>query len=171
MSKFHNLLLFVSITLAASLASAQQKSYTWPQIRDKFENTNPTLLADALNVQESKAQEITANLRPNPDFNVSVDGTQVAPHDGVWKPFAGTFETPGISQLIERQHKRGLRLESAKKNSLITESNHADLQRTLLFNLRSAFVSVLQAKAVLQLAKDNLTYWDHILDISRIRFQ
>jgi cobalt-zinc-cadmium efflux system outer membrane protein len=36
--------------------------------------------------------------------------------------------------------------------------------------LRSAFVSTLQAKAVLQLAKDNLVYYDHVLDISRTRF-
>ena len=45
------------------------------------------------------------------------------------------------------------------------------MARTMLFNLRSAFVSTLQAKAVLQLAKDNLAYWDHMLDISRTRFQ
>jgi cobalt-zinc-cadmium efflux system outer membrane protein len=36
--------------------------------------------------------------------------------------------------------------------------------------LRGAFVSTLQAKAVLQLAKDNLAYYDHVLQISRDRF-
>ncbi len=50
-------------------------------------------------------------------------------------------------------------------------STQADLERGLLFDLRSAFVSTLQAKAVLQLAKDNLAYYDHVLDISRIRFK
>ncbi|MGB7846077.1 MAG: TolC family protein, partial [Candidatus Acidiferrum sp.] len=60
--------------------------------------------------------------------------------------------------------------ESAKKGTLIAESSHADLDRTLLFNLRGAFVSTLQAKAMLQLAKDNLAYYDHVLDISRDRF-
>lgn len=168
--KFRDLTVVASIMLAGSLALAQQRSYTWPQIRDKFETTNPTLLADQLNIDESKAEEITAFLRPNPQFNLTVDGTQIAPHDGVWKPFAGTFESPGISQLFERRNKRHLRLESAKKGTLIAESTHADLERTLLFNLRSAFVSVLQAKAVLQLAKDNLAYWDHVLEISRNRF-
>jgi cobalt-zinc-cadmium efflux system outer membrane protein len=53
---------------------------------------------------------------------------------------------------------------------MIAEFSHADLDRTLLFNLRSAFVSALQAKALLQLAKDNLAYYDHVLDISRTRF-
>src|SRR5208283_3005817 len=57
-----------------------------------------------------------------------------------------------------------------KRGTLIAESNHADLERTLLFSLRGAFVSTLQAKAVLQLAKDNLAYYDHVLDISRTRF-
>jgi len=53
---------------------------------------------------------------------------------------------------------------------LIAESSHADLERTMLFNLRSTFVSTLQAKVVLQLAKDNLVYYDNVLDISRSRF-
>src|SRR5208282_3810955 len=157
-------LFFLALLLAGSLATiahAQQQSFTWQQIRHKFESTNPTLLADKVNIDESKAQEITAFLRPNPQFTLSADGTQIAPDRGVWRPFAGTYETPGISYLHERQHKRELRLESAKKGTLIAESSHADLERTLLFNLRGAFVSALQAKAVLQLAKDNLAYYDH----------
>jgi cobalt-zinc-cadmium efflux system outer membrane protein len=151
-------------------AYAQQQSLTWQQIRNRFEATNPSLLADRLNIDESREQEITAYLRPNPTLTLTLDGTQIAPDQGVWRPFAGTFESPGISYLHERQHKRELRLESAKKGTLIAESSHADLERTLLFNLRSAFVSILQAKTVLQLAKDNLAYYDHVLDISRHRF-
>jgi outer membrane protein, heavy metal efflux system len=167
---FSTLFPLLLVALGATSAVAQQ-SLTWQQIRDKFEATNPTLLADTLSVDESRAEEITAYLRPNPQFTFTVDGTQIAPDQGVWKPFAGTFETPGISYLHERAHKRELRLQSAKKGTLIAESSHADLERTLLFNLRSAFVSTLQAKAVLQLAKDNLAYWDHVLQISRDRFQ
>jgi cobalt-zinc-cadmium efflux system outer membrane protein len=151
-------------------AQAPPRAWTWEQVKDRFELNNPTLLADKLNIDESKAQEITAFLRPNPDFTLSVDGTQIAPDKGVWRPFAGTFETPGISYLHERRHKRELRLESAKKATLIAESSHADLERTMLFNLRSTFVSTLQAKVVLQLAKDNLVYYDNVLDISRSRF-
>jgi len=99
-----------------------------------------------------------------------VDGTQVAPNNGVWQPFAGTFESPSISYLHERRHKRELRLESAKKGTLVAESQYADQERSLLFTLRSAFVSALQAKSVLQLAKDNLDYYDHVLKVSRDRF-
>jgi outer membrane protein, heavy metal efflux system len=143
---------------------------TWQNLRDRFAANNPTLLADQLNIDESRAEEITAYLRPNPTLTLSADGTQIAPSHGEWRPFAGTFESPNLSYLIERAHKRQLRLESAKKGTVIAEYDHADLERSLLFNLRSAFVSTLQAKAVLQLAKDDLAYWDHVLDISRIRF-
>jgi cobalt-zinc-cadmium efflux system outer membrane protein len=167
-TSWHHLALLGALCVCTA-ASAQQ-ALTWEQVRQRFEQNNPSLLADALNIDESKAQEITASLRPNPTLNLSADGTQIAPDKGVWRPFAGTFETAGISYLIERQHKRQLRLESARKETLIAESNHADLERTLLFNLRSAFVATLQAKAALQLAKDNLIYYDHVLDISRNRF-
>ena len=169
MFKFHNFSLTAWLLLVAASAAAQQ-SLTWEQVRARFEQSNPTLLADKLTIYESKAQEITAFLRPNPTFTLSSDGTQISPDKGVWRPFAGTFESPSISYLHERQHKRELRLESAKKATLIAESSHANLQRTLLFNLRGAFVSTLQAKAVLELAKDNLAYYDHVLEISRTRF-
>jgi cobalt-zinc-cadmium efflux system outer membrane protein len=158
--------------LAGGLASSAkaQKTLTWDEVRARFEANNPTLLADKVSIDESKAQQITAYLRPNPQLTLSADGTQIAPYRGVWVPFRGTYETPTVSYLHERQHKRELRLESAEKGTLIAESTHADLERTLLFDLRGAFVSALQAKAVVQLTKDNLAYYDHVLDISRTRF-
>jgi cobalt-zinc-cadmium efflux system outer membrane protein len=176
MFKFHNFSLIARLWLglelvtAATLSAWAQQALTWEQVRLRFEQNNPTLLADKLNIDESKAEEITAFLRPNPTFSLLADGTQIAPDKGVWEPLAGTFESPSLSYLHERQRKRELRLESAKKGTLIAESSHADLERTLLFNLRSAFVSTLQAKAVLQLAEDNLAYYDHVLQISRDRF-
>ena len=172
MFKFHyfSLIAWLLLLLAAALSASAQQALTWDQVRQRFEQNNPKLLADKLSIDESRAQEITAFLRPNPTFTLSMDGTQIAPEKGVWRPFAGTFESPSISYLHEWRHKRELRLESAKKGTLIAESSHADLERTLLFNLRGAFVSTLQAKAVLQLAKDNLTYYDHVLEISRTRF-
>jgi len=173
MFKFHNFSLtawlWLWIMFAAASARAQQ-ALTWEQVRARFEQSNPALLADKLSVDESRAQEITAFLRPDPTFTLSADGTQIAPEKGVWRPFAGTFESPSISYLHERQRKRELRLESAKKTTLIAESSHANFERTLLFNLRGAFVATLQAKAVLLLAKDNLAYYDRVLEISRTRF-
>jgi len=166
--------LVLALALVAGLsptAHDQQHGFTWQQIRDRFEATNPALLADTLNIDEVKAQEITAHLRPNPNLNLETDGTQIAPYQGVWRPFAGTDVEAGFSYLHERAHKRELRFESAQKATAIAESSHADLERGLLFNLRAAFVSTLAAKAVVQLAKDNLAYYDHVLEISRERFK
>jgi outer membrane protein, heavy metal efflux system len=145
--------------------------WTWDQVKDRFELNNTTLLAGQLNIDELKAEEITAFLRPNPQLSLTVDGTQIAPNHGEWQPFAGTFETPGISQLFERRNKRHLRLESARQGTAIGVAQQSDTERNLLFNLRGAFVGVLQAKAVLRLAHDNLDYYDHVLKISRDRYQ
>jgi cobalt-zinc-cadmium efflux system outer membrane protein len=167
-SIWRNSVLLLLLCCRAMAQTPQQ--LTWEQVVGRFEISNPNLLADKLNIDESRAQEITAFLRPNPTFTLSADGTQIAPNRGTWQPFAGTFVSPSVSYLHERRHKRELRLESAKKGTLIAESSHADVERTMLFNLRSAFVATLQAKAVLQLAKDNLAYYDRLLDISRNRF-
>jgi len=145
--------------------------WTWNQVKDQFELNNTTLMAGRLNIDELKAQEITAHLRPNPDFTLSADGTQIAPSKGVWQPFAGTFVSPGISYLFERRNKRGLRFEAAKQGTAVGVAQASDTERNLLFNLRSAFIGILQAKAVLRLAQDNLDYYDKILKISRDRFQ
>ena len=51
------------------------------------------------------------------------------------------------------------------------QSQHEDLERNMVFALRSAFVQTLQAKAVLELAKADLEYYDKIIDISRARFK
>jgi cobalt-zinc-cadmium efflux system outer membrane protein len=161
--------LLLALLLAPAPAPAQQ-ALTWDQVKSKFEVTNPTLKADSLNVDEMKAQEISAFLRPNPQFTLSEDGTQIAPHNGVWTPFRGTDLQPNVSYLHERDGKRELRLKVAQEGTKIAESQHADLDRTLLFTLRSAFIQTLQAKTVVKMAKEDLEYYDHIIQISRDRY-
>src|SRR5579862_2513240 len=145
--------------------------WTWDQIKDSFRLNNTTLIAAKLNIDELKAEEITAHLRPNPDFTLTADGTQISPSHGVWQPFAGTFVSPGVSYLFERRNKRNLRFQAAKQGTAIGSAQADDTDRTLLFNLRSAFVGILQAKAVVKVSQDNLEYYDHILKISRDRYQ
>lgn len=161
-------------TAAAQVAvpgQAVQESLTWDALKARFEAVNPQLQADTLGVEEARAQEITAFLRPNPTFSMSIDGTQVASNDGHYIPFKGTDYQPGVSYLWERDNKRHLRLDDAKANTAITASQHLDLERNLIFNLRSAYVQTLQAKAVLQSANDDLEYYDKIIDISRRRYK
>ena len=148
-----------------------QQALTWDQVKARFEATNPALKADADNVDEMRAEEITAYLRPNPQISVTADGTQIAPKNGVWEPLAGTFVVPGVSYLHERDRKRELRLESAQEGTRISESQHEDLKRNLEFALRSAFVQTLEAKTVVKMAQDDLDYYDKIIDISSARLK
>lgn len=156
--------------LIVSAADAQTV-LTWEQVRERFQAQNPNLAASRVGVDESRAQEITAYLRPNPDLTVSTDGTQLTPYRGVYRPFAGTQFSPNVSYLHEREHKRELRRDSARGATAIASSTLEDQDRTLLFNLRSAFVNILHAKEVLRLAQDNLTYYDHVLEVNRTRQQ
>lgn len=169
-----------AVVCAALVACAQTPAppssppaqvWTWDQVKDRFEQNNTTLMAAKLNIDELKAQEITAHLRPNPDFTLTADGTQITPSHGVWQPFAGTFVSPAVSYLFERRNKRNLRYQAAKEGTAIGAAQASDSERTLLFNLRSAFVSILQAKAVVKVSEDNLSYYDHILKISHDRYE
>lgn len=157
--------------LRPHLAAQAPQAFTWEQVRDRFELNNPTLLAGTLNIEESKTQEITANLRPNPYLTILAD--QIDPFNSgpAHGPFAYFLASANLTYLWERQHKRGLRLESAQKGTAIVASGQADLVRTLLFNLRGAFVDTLHGKAVLELAKTNLDYYDRVLNVSREQFK
>jgi cobalt-zinc-cadmium efflux system outer membrane protein len=172
--------LWAALLLAAcALASTNaQQSYTWQELRDKFVATNPTLQAAKLAIEESKADEITAYLRPNPDMTASLDqinpfSKQLPPTGGAsaYTPFAYALPYGSISYLHERQGKRELRRDSARQATLIADFTSADQERNLLFNLRAAFVQTLQAKSVLRVARENLAYWDKVLAISSERLK
>ena len=157
------------IAVSAGIGFAQ-KALTWQEVRDRFEAANPTLRAGQIGIDEARAQEITANLRPNPNLSILADQIDFGggpPHG----PFAYLLSSASVDFLWERQHKRGLRWESAQKATAVAISNQADLERTLLFNLRGAFVQTLQEKAILNLAKENLAYYDHVLDVNRERYK
>lgn len=167
---FNRLCLGLALSGVLAQSGLAQKALTWQEVRDKFEAANPTLRAGQIGIDESRAQEITAHLRPNPTVGVLADGTQIARYDGVWQPFLGTLYTGSISYLHERRYKRELRLESAQGATKIAISGQSDLERTLLFSLRTAFIQVLEQKALFSLAKENLSYYDHVLDVNRERF-
>jgi cobalt-zinc-cadmium efflux system outer membrane protein len=157
--------------LVIAAAADAQTPLSWDQIRERFRANNPTLKAARLNIDESQAQEVTAYLRPNPEVGLLTDGTQLVPQQGVWRPFQGTVLETTFSYLHERQHKRELRRDTARESTAITQSQYTDQERNLIFNLRSAFVQTLQAKAVLGNARENLGYWDRELEVNRTRFQ
>jgi cobalt-zinc-cadmium efflux system outer membrane protein len=158
--------------LLPTCALAQPQTLTWEQVKARFQAENPTLRAGELNISEAKAAEITAHLRPNPTFGATVDQITPFPSPSApWRPLTNALPVFDISYLHERQRKRELRTEAAKEGTVVAISQQADLIRTLTYQLRNAFVQVLQAKAVHQNAEENLKYWDHELDISRERLK
>jgi outer membrane protein, heavy metal efflux system len=160
------------VAMASCLAQMvfAQQVLTWRETLDKFRANNPTLLAGQVTIGESRADEITANLRPNP--NLSFGWDQLTPFNGnPYRPIAQSYLFWSLAYLHEREHKRELRLSSAQKATAISISAQSDLERSLLFNLRDAFVRVLQAKAVRQVSLENLEYYDKEIAINRDRFK
>lgn len=152
-------------------AASAQHPLTWDEVRVRFEANNPNLLAGQIGIDESKANEITAYLRPNPSLSILADQIDPFPGGPSHGPLSFLLTSATVSYLHERQHKRELRLESAKQATGIAVSQQADLERNLLFALRGAFVQALQEKAIYELAKDNLAYYDRVLDVNRERFK
>jgi cobalt-zinc-cadmium efflux system outer membrane protein len=161
-------LLFAGGCLAQSTAPAQ--TLTWQDTKAKFRANNPTLLAGQSEIDEARADEITAYLRPNPTLTFSADSLAILTYNP-FRPVANLIPGASVDYLHERRHKRELRLASAQQATAIAISGQADLERNLLFDLRDAFVRVLQAKAIRSVAQENLDYYNKEVDINRNRFQ
>ena len=100
-SVFHYCFFVLAALLGAvciSTPAEAQTSLTWAEVKSKFEAVNPALKADALGVDELRAEEITAYLRPNPQFNFAVDGTQF-PHKALYQPLTSDQEQGTFSYL------------------------------------------------------------------------
>lgn len=149
-----NFALVTVICLLCRPAHAQLPSYTWEQLRDKFLRDNPTLLAQAQAIESSRAGELTAGLRPNPTFQNDT-----------------TSATLGIYQEFEIGGKRPARLQSARLTTSIAQTDFANARRTLLFNLRQAFIAALLAKSDLAFAKLNLAEYQKGIDLNRLMLQ
>jgi cobalt-zinc-cadmium efflux system outer membrane protein len=160
----------VAISVTVPTAVFAQQPLTWQQVKDRFEATNPTLRAGRIGIDQARAEEVTAYLRPNPDMTTTFD--QIAPFSAnPYRPLGSALPLVSASYLHERGGKRELRLESARKGTAVAQSQLADQERTLLFNLRNAFVQALQQKSVVALASENLAYYDRLLGVSGERFK
>lgn len=134
---------------------------------------NHALLAAQSTILQNQAQEITANLRPNPTLSWD---TQFLPLFQPSNFTASYFENQaqfdlGIGYLFERGRKRQHRLQAAKDQTAVTRSQVTDNERQLTFNLSQQFVNVLLAQSTLDLAQENYDSFQKTLDISESRFK
>lgn len=160
-------LLLLPATFAA--CACAQQALTWEQVRERFRANNPNLMAGRVAIEQARANELTAGLRPNPEFAVVLDQFRVF-NPSQFRPFENAQWTPTVSQLFERRHKRQLRVESAQLATAGASTDALDLERQLTFNLRDAFNRVLQYRSVLELAQANLTYYDQLIRVNRDRY-
>jgi cobalt-zinc-cadmium efflux system outer membrane protein len=128
---------------------------------------NHSIKATRTLILQNQAQEITANLRPNPTFDADSQFVPLfSPQD-----FSGEnlnenqqFDV-GISYLFERGRKRQRRLQAAQDQTSVTRAQVADAERTLAFNVGQQFVSVLLAESTLQFALQDLQSFQKTVDI------
>src|SRR5579864_610090 len=134
---------------------------------------NHSIKANRSLIFQNQAQELTANLRPNPTFGAD---TQFVPF---FSPqyFSGDnlnqtqqFDV-GIGYLFERGHKRQRRLQAARDQTAVTRAQVADAERTLAFNVGQQFVNVLLAESTLQFALEDLKGFQQTVDISEIQLK
>ncbi len=133
---------------------------------------NHNLLAARTTIQQSEAEEITANLRPNP---VILSDWQFLP---IFQPsqFSADYLDNiaqfdlGVSYLFERGKKRQHRLRAAKDVTAQTRSLVADSERGLAFSVASGFINVELAESTLALAQQDLQGFQNTVDISQARY-
>jgi len=132
---------------------------------------NHQLRAQRLNVDISKADEITAALKPNPVLTSTNQGFPIfAPSQLGWDSLANnqTF-TESLSYLFERGGKREKRTLVAQDTTTVAARTAADAERQLIFQTRQAFINVLLAKSSLDLARDDLKNFSTVVDVNRER--
>jgi cobalt-zinc-cadmium efflux system outer membrane protein len=134
---------------------------------------NHSIQATRTLILQNQAQEITANLRPNPTLGAD---TQFIPFFSP-QDFSGEnlndvqqFDV-GIGYLFERGHKRQRRLQAARDQTGVTRAQVADAERTLAFNVGQQFVSVLLAESTLQFALQDLQSFQQTVDIGEAQFK
>jgi cobalt-zinc-cadmium efflux system outer membrane protein len=132
---------------------------------------NQSLRAQRLTVDESKADEVTAALKPNPSLSVGADGfTPFSPRQLNWDFLRNAVSySSALSYTFERGGKRDKRISVAELTTEVTAKSVLDLERQLRFQAEQAFVTTLLAKSTLEFAQVDLKSFSSVVDINRTR--
>jgi cobalt-zinc-cadmium efflux system outer membrane protein len=155
--------------LLVGSGSGQNKTrITLDQAIDLALTHNHSLQATRTQILQNQAQEITANLRPNPTLGLDSQFVPFfSPQDFSGENLDETQQFDvGISYLFERGHKRQRRLQAARDQTAVTRAQVADAERTLAFNVGQQFVSVLLAESTLEFALQDFKGFQQTVDIS-----
>jgi cobalt-zinc-cadmium efflux system outer membrane protein len=128
---------------------------------------NQSLRANRFNIDQSKANEVTAGLKPNPSLSLSFDALPILQPQTI--RLDTQIYSAGLSYTVERGGKREKRVVVAKDNTQIAAQTVTDNERTLRFQVVQAFINVLLAKSVLLLAKDDLANFSQEVELNHAR--
>lgn len=131
---------------------------------------NHNLLAARTTIQQSQAEEITGNLRPNPTLISDLEYFSPSHPNTGYLSNSAEFDL-GVSYLFERGKKRQHRLQAAKDITAQTRSLVADNERSLTFSVANQFVNAQLAESTLELAENDLKSFQKTVEISEIRYK
>ena len=133
---------------------------------------NHALLAMRTTILQSQANEITANLRPNPVLSWDAQFLpifQPSQFSADYIDNSAQFDA-GIGYLFERGKKRQHRLRAAVDTTTVVRSQVSDSERQLAFNVAQQFINVLLAESTLDFAQQDLDSFQKTVDISETRW-
>ncbi len=129
---------------------------------------NHALKATRTQIPQNQAQEVTANLRPNPILGADTQYLPLEPQDFSLQNLDQNQEFDvGISYLFERGHKRQRRLQAAQDQTAVTRFQVTDAERSLTFNVAQQFVAVLLAESTLRFSLEDLKSFQQTVDIAQ----
>ncbi len=169
--------LLMLAVLGTGIAAAQASPK--PEVRITLEQAeqmalahNRTLQADLTLISQSKANEITAGLRPNPVFDT----------DALFIPFfspknlnsdtlnnTSEFDA-GVSYDFQLYGKRKARMSAAHAATTVTRSLVSNDERRLRYDVAAQFIHVVYAESKLRFAKQDLATFDKSLKISKRQY-
>ena len=130
---------------------------------------NHALLATRTTILQNQAQEITANLRPNPTLDFDAQFVPIL--------FAVRFfcRQPEFGAAVRSRHWLSVRarrqaaapLQAARDQTAVTRAQVTDAERNLIFNVSQQFVAVLLAESTLRFAELDLKSFQQTVDIFR----
>jgi outer membrane protein, heavy metal efflux system len=143
---------------------------------------NHNMLAARTTIQQSQAEEITQNLRPNPtlfaDWEYLPVGSPSKQNPDLYPGVStndylknNTEADIGLSYLIERGGKRHARLQAQKDITAQTRSLVEDNGRGLTFQVATLFYNVQLAESMLELAEKDLKSFQETVDISEHQYK
>jgi cobalt-zinc-cadmium efflux system outer membrane protein len=165
-------LVFVQTVAAQTAPPVSAARVTLDQAVEMALQHNHSLQAARTTILQNQAQEITANLRPNP---VLFTDAQFLPaftpsnYNTDYLDTGAQFDL-GIGYLFERGKKRQHRLQAAKDQTAVTTAQVSDNERTLTFNVASQFISAVLAQADLDFADKDLASFQQTVEISQASF-